>query len=126
MQTELRAKHDVEVTKVIMTGNEQDPRWWNSVYELGWLKVDHDKERTVELYGKWCVITPGRAHVADMHLHAVRRYPVILDAIIQSRGLGFVGTDRSTFSSLARRRVAEWNNGSVRTVKWGRPDSDQH
>ncbi|TFY60346.1 hypothetical protein EVJ58_g5205 [Rhodofomes roseus] len=99
-------KRGIEVTRVIMTGNERDPNWWNSVYELGWLQVDHDKERTVELYGKW--------------------YPVILDAIIQSRGIGFVGTDRSTFSSLARRRVAEWNNGAVRTVKWGTLDSDRH
>lgn len=60
----------------------------------------------------------------------MHRYPVILDAIIdaiiQSRGLGFVGTDRSTFSALARRRVQEWNNGAVRTVKWGQPDADQH
>ncbi|KAH9931279.1 uncharacterized protein B0H18DRAFT_990914 [Fomitopsis serialis] len=106
VQNELRSRQGIEVTRVIMTGNEKDPNWWNSVHELGWLKVDHDLERTVELYGKW--------------------YPVILDAIIQSRGIGFVGTDRSTFSSLARRRVAEWNNGAVRTVKWGRPESDQH
>ena len=56
VQSELRDKHSMEVTNVIMTGNEQDPAWWDSVFELGWLKVDHDKERTVELYGKWCVL----------------------------------------------------------------------
>lgn len=64
MQSELRAKHGLEVTKVIMTGNEQDTTWWDSVDELGWLRVDHDKERTTELYGKWCALHPQyeRAH----------------------------------------------------------------
>ena len=54
------------------------------------------------------------------------RYPVILDAYIQSQGIGFVGTDRSTFSTLARLRVRDWNDGAVRMVKWGRPDADEH
>lgn len=54
------------------------------------------------------------------------RYPVLIDAVIQSSGLGFVGTDRSTMSQLARRRVQSWRNGAVRTVKWGLPGSDDH
>lgn len=54
------------------------------------------------------------------------RYPVLIDAVIQSGGLGFVGTDGSTMSLLGRRRVQSWRNGSVRTVKWGRPGADNH
>ena len=58
---------------------------------------------------------------------AVRdRYPVIVDAVVQSAGVGFVGTDRSTFSTLARRRVADWQDGAVRLVKWGTTDADAH
>ena len=59
-------------------------------------------------------------------LMRANRYPVILDAYIQSQGIGFVGTDRSTFSTLARLRVRDWNDGAVRMVKWGRPDADEH
>ena len=54
------------------------------------------------------------------------RYPLIIDAVIQSGGLGFVGTDRSTMSLLARRRVQSWHDGVVRAVKWGRPGADDH
>lgn len=54
------------------------------------------------------------------------RYPVLIDAVVQSTGLGFVGTDRSTMSILARRRVQTWQDGAVRTIKWGRLGSDDH
>ncbi|PCH33026.1 hypothetical protein WOLCODRAFT_129563 [Wolfiporia cocos MD-104 SS10] len=106
VQQDLRERHGIEVSHVIMTGDEKDESWWDAVHELGWSRIDHNAERTVQLHGKW--------------------YPVILDAVIQSLGMGFVGTDRSTFSILARRRVVDWNDGAIRTVKWGRPDSDAH
>ncbi|KZT08882.1 uncharacterized protein LAESUDRAFT_648242 [Laetiporus sulphureus 93-53] len=104
VQDELRAVHGIEASHVIMTSDEKDEGWWDAVKEMGWLTIDH--ERTVQVHGRW--------------------YPVILDAVIQSRGMGFVGTDRSTFSVMARRRVSEWNGGAVRTVKWGHPDADAH
>ena len=37
-----------------------------------------------------------------------------------------MGTDRSTMSILARRRVQSWKDGAVRTLKWGLPNSDDH
>lgn len=51
---------------------------------------------------------------------------MIIDAVIQSSGIGFVGTDRSTFSLLARRRVLDWNGGVVRNVRWGHLNADAH
>jgi len=48
---------------------------------------------------------------------AAIRYPVIVDAV-QTKGMGFDGTDFSTFSILARRRVEDWQRGVTRTVKW--------
>jgi hypothetical protein len=54
------------------------------------------------------------------------RYPLLIDAVIQSNGVGFVGTDLSTVSVVARRRVESWHDGIVRTVKWGQPTSDDH
>ena len=90
----------------MMTSDERDQTWWDAVAALGWARVDHDREGTVEKYGAF--------------------YPVILDAVVQSFAVGFVGTDRSTFSTLARRRVADWNGGVVRMVKWGSEDADAH
>ena len=54
------------------------------------------------------------------------RYPVVLDAVVQSMAIGFVGTDRSTFSIMGRRRVSDWNRGAVRMVKWGYVGADDH
>ncbi len=54
------------------------------------------------------------------------RYPLLIDAVIQSGGVGFVGTDRSTMSILARRRVESWQNGVTRTLLWGSPHADDH
>ena len=56
----------------------------------------------------------------------IPRYPVLVDAYVQSAGMGFIGTDRSTFSIVAKRRVKDWHGGAVRTVKWGTPDADVH
>jgi hypothetical protein len=57
---------------------------------------------------------------------AVTRHPVFIDAIIQSNGAGFVGTLRSTMSTLARRRVQSWRDGAIRTISWGWPGADDH
>ncbi|OCH88822.1 hypothetical protein OBBRIDRAFT_836268 [Obba rivulosa] len=84
---------------VVLTSDERDETWWGAVAEVGWLRVDHARERTVERYGAF--------------------YPVVLDAVVQSFATGFVGTERSTFSTLARRRVTDWNRGVVRMAKWG-------
>ncbi|OCH94686.1 hypothetical protein OBBRIDRAFT_722038 [Obba rivulosa] len=108
VQDELRRKKgvDVPMTRVIITSDEQDPAWWNETAALGWVKVDHDELQTAQIYGRW--------------------YPVVLDAAIHSYAQGFVGTDRSTFSILSRRRVEDWQDGATRTVKWGYKDADAH
>ncbi|KAI0074822.1 hypothetical protein K474DRAFT_1600968 [Panus rudis PR-1116 ss-1] len=108
IKEELSTRKGIDTTymKVIMTSDESDPKWWQDVEKMGWIRINHGTEKTAVTYGDW--------------------YPVIIDAYMQSAGMGFVGTDRSTFSNLARRRVQEWNDGAVRTVKWGRPDADSH
>lgn len=57
---------------------------------------------------------------------ACYRYPVFLDAVIQSNGAGFVGTHGSTMTTLARRRVESWHGGPIRVVRWGWPGADDH
>ncbi len=108
VQEELRARKGIEVPmdRVVITSDESDPAWWDEVKALGWKTVDHQAARTAEVLGRW--------------------YPVILDAAIQSNALGFVGTDRSTYSILSRRRVETWHDGVTRTVLWGYKGADDH
>ncbi|KAI0785042.1 hypothetical protein C8Q75DRAFT_723287 [Abortiporus biennis] len=110
VQDEIRRKKGIVIpmNRVIVTSDEKDENWWNAVSLLGWARMDHSALQTVENYGLWYV------------------FPVVLDAAIQSNGLGFVGTDRSTFSVLSKRRVQDWHNGATRMVKWGKKGADDH
>ncbi|KAH6909017.1 hypothetical protein BKA70DRAFT_1371714 [Coprinopsis sp. MPI-PUGE-AT-0042] len=49
-------------------------------------------------------------------------YPVFIDAVVQSGGMGLVGTDKSTMSIIAQRRVEAWLDGATRLVEF--PSSD--
>jgi len=106
VRAELLARHGITVSRVLMTSDESDAAWWAEVKALNWSWVDHDAEKTVEKYGKW--------------------YPVLIDAVIQSMGRGFVGTDRSTMSMVAQRRVEDWQDGPTREVKWGWKGADDY
>ncbi|CAE6409702.1 unnamed protein product [Rhizoctonia solani] len=109
VQTLLRAQSiPIDARAVLVTSDERDPEWWEEISELGpgWTWVDHGTEKTVEKYGKW--------------------YPVVLDAVFQSLGAGFVGTDRSTMSLLSQLRVESWHNGIGALVRWGSPNADAH
>ncbi|KAG2339449.1 hypothetical protein BDR05DRAFT_968039 [Suillus weaverae] len=106
VQEELRTLKGIQVTHIIMTSDESDPEWWSEVRALGWTWVDYAAERTEEIYGKW--------------------HPVFIDAIIQSNGIGFVGTRGSTMSTLASRRVQSWHGGATRLISWGSPGADDH
>ncbi|KAG6910509.1 hypothetical protein DXG01_009928 [Tephrocybe rancida] len=104
VKDELLQRKGISVQHVIMTSDERNTTWWDEVKSKGWYGVDHSQ--TADLMGPW--------------------YPVLIDAAIQSLGAGFVGTDRSTMSMLARRRVESWADGAARIFKWGKPDSDDH
>ena len=56
VQQELRERKEINVTHVFMTSDEQDEKWWDTVRESGWLRIDHEKENTMAVYGEWCVI----------------------------------------------------------------------
>ncbi|KAG8925253.1 hypothetical protein FRC01_010445 [Tulasnella sp. 417] len=86
------------VHDVIVTSDEKSATWWGEVKRMGWRYIDHVEERTMEMYGTW--------------------YPSIIDAVVQSMSIGFVGTQRSTMSRVAALRVRDWNGGVARMVVW--------
>ena len=99
VKKELKEKKGVEVENVLMMSDEKSERWWREVAELGWYRLDHEMLGTEARYGEW--------------------YPVFIDAVAQSLGIGFIGTQQSTMSLVAARRVMDWNNGIVRYVnRW--------
>ncbi|KAF8899030.1 hypothetical protein BD779DRAFT_1431621 [Infundibulicybe gibba] len=104
VKAELLETKGIVANHVIMTSDDRNATWWDEVAKLGWYAIDHSQ--TAEIHGHW--------------------YPVLIDAVIQSNGIGFVGTDRSTMSLMARRRVQSWHSGVVRTVRWGNSDADNH
>lgn len=71
--------------------DEEDPAFWKDVEQIGWARIDHTTEMTLEKYGEW--MGP------------------ILDQVAQSLAVGFVGTEDSTFSLVSMRRVQDWNHG---------------
>ncbi|KIO25773.1 hypothetical protein M407DRAFT_75322 [Tulasnella calospora MUT 4182] len=105
VQEELRQRYGStsprgKVTEVLVSSDEDDPEFWKDVRDLGWKYVDHEAMETVNNHGLW--------------------YPALLDIVIHSRAAGFVGTDRSTMSLVAARRVNDWHGGATRQVSWGK------
>lgn len=58
-------------------------------------------------------------------VHFGHRHPIIMDSAAQSMAAGFVGTDRSTVSTISALRNHAWSYGVTRTVIWGWPDADK-
>ncbi|KAK7051883.1 hypothetical protein R3P38DRAFT_1630687 [Favolaschia claudopus] len=104
VKSELLTKKNLSVQHVIVTSDETESKFWDEVRGLGWYQVDHSE--TIERFGGW--------------------YPLILDAAIQSGGMGMVGTRVSTVSLIAAHRVEAWQGGVVRIVNWGKPGADDH
>ncbi|KAG8901197.1 hypothetical protein FRC00_008452 [Tulasnella sp. 408] len=93
-----------KVENIVVTSDERDPGWWAEVHRLGWLGTNEFDEDIGTKYGRW--------------------YPTIIDAVIQSRGSAFVGTQGSTMSDYAARRVQDWQHGPWKLVRWRYKDAD--
>jgi len=91
MIKEIHENKNIDIKKVILMSDEKDPKFWEEVKEIGWVRFDHEQEGTLEKYGEW--------------------YLPLIDIVAQSMATGFVGTKSSTFSLVSARRVEDWNNG---------------
>lgn len=121
VKAEVWQRKGIAVNHVIVTSDETDTAWWDQVAAVGWLTVDHSQ--TQETHGIWCVLIFSFCY---SWLSRACRYPALIDAVIQSGGIGFVGTSGSTMSLLAARRVESWRDGVFKLVKWGRPGADEN
>ena len=81
--------------------NEQDPTFWQEIESFGWTCLNYITERATECLGEW--------------------YSLLIDKVVLSLGVGFVGTLASTFSILNARRVENRNGG---IADYGNPMAD--
>ena len=82
---------------------------------MGWYTPNHVEEQTEDKYGIWYV----QSRVSPLSMCPTsHRYPVLIDAVIQSSGVGLLGTPGSTMSLIAGRRVMDWYHGEYHNVKW--------
>lgn len=89
-----------------IAADEVDPEFWNSVTAQGWKHVSHAAEGTRAKYGEW--------------------YVTLIDVVMQSLSIGFVGTHPSTVSLVSAKRVEDWYGGAMRMVKFGKLGADDH
>ncbi|CAK5280721.1 unnamed protein product [Mycena citricolor] len=97
VQAEL-AERGIHVRHVIITSDEDDPEWWKLVSARGWHYIDHVGLKTRERLGVW--------------------YPILIDSVVLSAGIGHVGTEGSTMSWIAAKRVRDWHGGVTRLLDW--------
>jgi hypothetical protein len=115
---------------VIVTSDETDEEWWNEVARYGWkrldfpsaleLRVDGEPEK-LNKHGKGTKKTTVRSEPPGgwpPEMYGVLWDRTLVEVALQGLGVGFVGTQGSTMSLVARRRVEHWQRGVTRVVEY--------
>lgn len=116
---------------VVVTSDETDKDWWNEVARFGWKRVEFPSalewrpQGEPEKYKK-------KGHRKKMGKNGIRSEPpgrlppemydvlwdrMLVEAALQGLGVGFVGTQGSTMSLVAQRRVEHWQGGVTRVIE---------
>ncbi|KZO90789.1 hypothetical protein CALVIDRAFT_374962 [Calocera viscosa TUFC12733] len=98
VQSQLVSLQGLHISRVLVTSDERNPAWWSEVEGLGYTAINHTALDTEGRFGEW--------------------YPSVLDSVFLSLGKGFVGTEGSTMSLLAKRRVEDWGGGVGTWLTW--------
>src|SRR5882762_8224414 len=73
---------------------------------MGWAMPDH-----IAKYGHWCMSFIFMSlHVADC---CTKRYPLLINVVIQSSAAGFVSMDHLTMSLLVVHHLQDWSSGTM-------------
>ncbi|SCV68133.1 BQ2448_254 [Microbotryum intermedium] len=89
---------------VIFATDATDDAFLKKLADLGWLRINHQEFATAD----------RGSFVTGVDVRFGGWYPSMLDSLLLSRAVGFVGTKSSTYSYLAARRVETWNDGVTR------------
>jgi hypothetical protein len=98
LRTTLKETRGIDAHEVVVASDETNEAWWAQVASMGWRRVDHGPNslNTGPRLGRW--------------------YEVFIDAGVLAGADVLVGTEDSTMSLLALRRVREWRGGVGRMV----------
>ncbi|KAG9002022.1 hypothetical protein FRB94_004172 [Tulasnella sp. JGI-2019a] len=102
---------------ILLTSDEKDPAFWEEVKRRGWSHFDWAKdnwavnEEEIEAESPTSGPPPPKIHP--------KWWPTLIDAACQSLSAGFVGTQQSTMSLVALRRVQDWHGGVGVMVPFG-------
>ncbi|KAK4053924.1 hypothetical protein OIO90_003761 [Microbotryomycetes sp. JL221] len=89
-------RHNVRALSVLVTTDVVDIGFRGEIAAAGWTLVDYDDLEMKQRFGQWM--------------------PQMLDPVIHSKAVAFVGTKGSTQSLLSGLRVKKWRGGSADLV----------
>ncbi|KAF7290976.1 hypothetical protein HMN09_01276300 [Mycena chlorophos] len=103
MQEQLLADKGLTIQHVVVTSDESADEFWADVASYGYGRPDHTT--TKEEYGAF--------------------YPVFIDNAIQGLAHGIVGTEMSTVSRIAAKRIESWQGGINTMVSFRKLEAEQ-
>ncbi len=107
----LRTERGIDLRYVFVTSDERDASWWDTVRAETTYNASSSSGLEYVYLNHTALDTASHPLVlASGH---TEWYPVLVDAIVQSLGTGFVGSEGSTMSLVAARRVEDWQWGGA-------------
>ncbi|PVG04854.1 hypothetical protein CPB86DRAFT_778167 [Serendipita vermifera] len=111
-----KVSETVSTLPVVITSDETDEAWWSEVEQIGWKRIKFPSKMQLPPGFK---LIPGKEDYdveEETYGHLWDR--MLVEVAIQSLGIGFVGTEGSTMSLMAQRRVEHWYGGATSIVKF--------
>ncbi|KAG8874341.1 hypothetical protein FRB97_005966 [Tulasnella sp. 331] len=105
--------------KVLIMSDETDSKFWDEVRGRGWWTFGWERNEWSPLELEMERVTSEEEIWGHRRIIPKRWWPTLVDAACQSLATGFVGSEYSTMSLLAIRRVREWNGGVGVIVPFG-------
>lgn len=89
-------RHHVRALNVLVTTDVTDIGFLGEIVNMGWTLLDHNDLELRQRYGPWD--------------------PAVIESVVSSRAVGFVGTKACSESTLTALRVRAWRAGPVELI----------